>query len=91
MTKQMDRELLRKATLRFLSERFRLALDSAAIHRLMTDKHYVDGPFDEDDLAQALVILIGEGYVDEVRETLGATICYQATGKGIIANERINQ
>lgn len=87
---QIDRELLRKAALRFLSERFRIALDTQAICRLMAAKHYVDGEFDEDDLMQALTILVDQELIGTVTEPLGSTSYYQVTGKGIIANERIN-
>ena len=88
--KQVDRELLRKAALRFLAERFRLALDAEAICRLMAAKHYTDADFDAEDLEQALKILQDQGLIQVVDEPLGASVYYQATGKGIIANERIN-
>jgi len=87
---QIDRELLRKATLRFLAERFRLALDVGAICRLMEARHYVDARIDEEDVEQALVVLKQEGFVDEEKEPMGATPYFKITGKGIIANERMN-
>jgi hypothetical protein len=90
VTKQIDRELLRKATLRFLAERFRIAMDVESICRLMAAKRYTDADFDEEDLEQAIAILIGEGLVAREVEQLGATDYYRATGKGIVANERIN-
>jgi len=90
LSSQMDRELLRKGTLRFLAERFRLALDVGQIVRLMEVRHYVDVDFDSQDVEQALVVLEGEEFVKSITEQFGATVYYQITGKGIVANERIN-
>ena len=90
LNNQHFRELLRKATLRFLTERFRLALDPPAICRLMLAKKYTDMSFDEEDLEQALLYLKEEGFIAEVREPLATTIFYQATEWGIAANKRIN-
>lgn len=91
LTKQLDRELLRKAVLRFLAERFRLALDVDAICRMMRARTYVDSEFDEEDALQALTVLESEGIVKTITERFGATLYYQITGDGIVANERINR
>lgn len=88
---QIDREMLRKALLKFLAERFRLAFVPAQIVSLMTRRGMVDFEFDAEDIEQSLLILKGLGLVDDVLDELGATRYSKITSKGIIENERLNQ
>jgi hypothetical protein len=88
---QIDREMLRKALLKFLAERFRLAFVPMQIVSLMTRRGMVDFEFDAEDIEQSLLILKGLGLVDDVLDELGATRYSKITAKGIIENERLNQ
>ena len=88
---QIDREMLRKALLKFLAERFRLAFVPVQIVSLMTRRGMVDFEFDAEDIEQSLLILKGLGLVDDVLDELGSTRYSKITAKGIIENERLNQ
>ena len=88
---QIDREILRKAVLRFLAERFRLAFSTMQIVPLMSRRGMVDFDIDDEDVEQALLVIKGLGLVEEVTEELGATKYFKITSKGIVENERVNQ
>jgi hypothetical protein len=88
---QMDREILRKAVLKFLAERFRLAFSATQIVPLLNRRGMVDFAIDADDVDQALVVIKGLGLVEEVTDELGATKYFRITSKGIVENERLNQ
>ena len=88
---QIDRELLRKAVLKFLAERFRLAFSPPQIVSLMIRRSMVDFEIDVEDIDQALLIIRGLGLIEEITDELGATKYYKITSKGIIENERLNQ
>jgi len=90
-TEQMDREILRKILLKFLSERFRLAFDATQIAALIKRRNMVDFEIDVDDVQGALTVVSGLGLVEKIRDELGATEYFKITAKGIIENERLNQ
>ena len=87
--KQIDRELLRKQMLKFLAERFRLALCVKAIVTMMPARGYIDFGIEEEDVEQALKILMGKGFVAETLDDYGATKYYAVTDTGIIESERL--
>ena len=86
---QIDREFLRRQTLKFMAERFRVLLTVPSIATMMKARNYVDFEFAESDVEQTLAILTGKGLVEQTQDQFGATAYYQATANGIIESERI--
>lgn len=90
INEQMDREVLRKALIRFLSERFRLAFEPGQIASMMMARRCIDVSIDSEDVQQGLAVLKGLDLVEEVQEPLGATRYFRITAKGIIESERLD-
>lgn len=82
------REELRHAVLYFLAERPRLAFPAGAIPRFLHRLGLVEAEPAVDAVADALIVLKGLGYVEEIIDPLGATSTYRATSEGVLAHER---
>ena len=85
---QPQREELRHAVREQLAAASTVALTAAMIQRRVERARMIDFPFTEQDVTEALVLLIGLGQAKETPDPLGATKYYQVTAAGVLAQER---
>ena len=88
--KPADKELLRKALLRFLAERFRLSFSADQCARMMTARGYVDFEIESSSIEESSVVLQGKKLIEITPDDFGSTPYYKITGAGVIENERVN-
>lgn len=88
MLKNDQKQYLREATLKYMSERPTMGLELGPLYTFMRKKPAVDFEFSESDLAEALAVLVGLGFVSQRKPRLGSVPVYQATAEGVIFHEQ---
>lgn len=90
----LDREILRKAVLRYLVYYHPSAFDSEMVRRAVRDRRYVDWLPEPEEMRSVLALLSDLGLIAQVetegdrRVALGATSYWGATAKGVLEQER---
>lgn len=89
----IDRELLRKALLRYLVYFHPGAFDDESMRRCVRERGYLDFLPDRRDVRSALDVLKDLGLVEIVQpsQSLGATEYWKATAKGVLDQERARE
>lgn len=85
---QPQREDLRHAVREQLVAAATVALTAEMLHRRVERARMIDFAFTEQDVTEALALLIGLGQAKETPDPLGSTKYYQATAAGVLAQER---
>lgn len=86
----VDREILRKALLRYLVFFHPAAFEPDVLRRCIRERGYIDFLPDLPEVQSALEVLAGLSLAEQVstRIALGASLYYRATAQGVIEQER---
>ncbi len=84
ISEQQRREECRREVRAFLVRRQKLAFCAESVHRRLK----IENDFSLEEIEQALTLLAGLGQCTATPEELGATLFYQATSAGVLAEER---
>lgn len=85
---QERREECRREVRRFLAERAAVAHHPATIRRGLNAGHQADWTEEEIELAAIFLSNLAPAQLRAVRDTVGATVYWQATSAGVLAHER---
>ncbi len=83
-----EKQYLREAALKYLAEKPTQSFELCPLHALMRRRKVCDFDFSEADLAEALAVLEGFGFVSRKRPRLGSVPFYAATAEGVIFHEQ---
>lgn len=84
MPTNADKQILREMALKYLAERSAKKFELAALYALLR----LRGVYTESDLAEALAVLEGLGFVSKIKPRLGSIPEYTATAEGVIFHEQ---
>lgn len=85
---QPQREELRYAVREQLVAASTVALNAEMLHRRVLRARVIDFDFIQRDVQEALAFLTSLGQAKDQPAALGATLYYQATAAGVLAQER---
>ena len=83
-----EKQKLREAVIEYLAKRSTMRFGVSAMTRGVKKAQYVDFPISEADIAEALAVLVGFGFVKEILPKLGSIRDYQITSDGVVFYER---
>lgn len=83
-----QKQYLREAALGYLAGKPTMDFELCPMHALMRKRRVCDFDFSESDLAEALAVLEGFGFVSKIKPRLGSVPRYKATAEGVIFHEQ---
>jgi hypothetical protein len=83
-----DLQLLRRAALKFLTDRQALSFTAADLHSRIADSRSFDFEIARADIDSMIAFLVSSGWAVARPSTSGAAIFYQATSAGVLAIEQ---
>lgn len=88
MLDSAQKQNLREALIEYLAKRSTAKFSISNITRNLARERMVDFVFSEADIAEALAVLNGLGFVRETMPKLGSVREYQVTSDGVLFHER---
>lgn len=88
MLDNAQKQYLRESVIEYLAKRSTMSFSVTSVHRGISRSKLVDFPVSEADIAEALAILDGLGFVRSMLPRLGSIKEYQITSDGVLFYER---
>ena len=88
MLDNAQKQYLREAVIEYLAKRSTMSFNVSAVSRGIVRGSLVDFPFSEADIAEALAVLEGLGFVKVIMPRLGSIKEYRITSDGVLFYER---
>lgn len=88
MITDAQKQDLRHAVLGYLARRPTFAFDQFAIARYLTAHRHLDFRVSDADVVDACTLLLSLNLIQSSNDPLGASRYYQATGAGVLQDER---
>jgi len=83
-----QKQFLREAALGYLADKPTMAFELVPLATLLRKRRLCDFDFTESDLAEALAVLEGFGFVSKTKPRLGSVPLYRATAEGVVFHEQ---